>query len=336
MKKISLFLVVMLIVGLLAGCQPTDSAANNGEIEEIASDAYDFQALAKEVEVGDNEVTFIDYAGDTVSVTKNPQRVIGLVNSFVELWYLSGGEIIGRIDSTTNLPEEAVDAEIVGTMTELNVEKIIELQPDLVILRTSKQQDIVNILKENNIEYISTEYDSFEDYLKLVKIFSELNGKPELYDTLGLEVKKNIDEIIAKVPEGAEPTALLMFATTSSVKAYLSNTANGQMLEQLGVKNIGEGFGEAASGATSLEFSMEKLLEIDPDFIFVQSMGNIDKVKEYMTAQIESNPAWSSLSAVKNEKYIFLDTSLFHYKPNDEYARAYEELAKILYPELFK
>ncbi|NMB09003.1 MAG: ABC transporter substrate-binding protein [Tissierellia bacterium] len=51
---------------------------------------------------------------------------------------------------------------------------------------------------------------------------------------------------------------------------------------------------------------------------------------------MESNPAWSTLSAVKNDRYIILPKDLYMFKPNHRYAEAYEGLAKILYPEVFQ
>ena len=45
-----------------------------------------------------------------------------------------------------------------------------------------------------------------------------------------------------------------------------------------------------------------------------------------------SNPAWTSLSAVKNGNYYLLDKRLFNLKPNARWGEAYEQLADILYP----
>lgn len=330
MKKVSLLMVFLLVLTLMMGCQLQETSTN----EETSASTYDYEVLAREVVITDDSVSFVDASGEEVSVKKNPKRVIGLYNSYSDLWYQCGGDLVGRIDSKTGLPEAFESAEIVGKITEPNIELILELEPDLVILRHSKQGDIINILKENGIDYVAMEYNSFEDYLKMMKIFSEVNGKPELYQTLGIEVKEEIENIVSRVPD-EKKTALLIFATSKSYKAYLSNTTNGQILEQLGVENIGESFGEVEVGATSIEFSMEKLLEIDPDFILVQSMSTLEKVQKNLAENVESDAAWSSLSAVKNGNYIFLERSLFHYKPNEEYAKAYLELAKILYPEEF-
>ena len=46
------------------------------------------------------------------------------------------------------------------------------------------------------------------------------------------------------------------------------------------------------------------------------------------------NPAWQSLSAVQNGRYVILPGELFHYKPNKRWGESYEYLADILYPEI--
>ena len=49
---------------------------------------------------------------------------------------------------------------------------------------------------------------------------------------------------------------------------------------------------------------------------------------------IQQNPAWSSLSAVQNGRYVILPEDLFHYKPNKRWGESYGYLANILYPEI--
>lgn len=359
MKKLSMVLMILLLMFSLMACQNSETSQNNEPIAEVTEETtsqenstsaggeeekeevveevfpYDYEVLSREVIVSKDTVTFVDASGEEVTVKKSPTRVIGLLNSYNDLWYHCGGDLVGRIDSETGLPEAFIDAEIVGSITEPNIEKILELNPDLVILRYSKQKEIINILVENDIDYIAMEYNSFEDYLKMVKIFAEVNNKPNLYQTLGMDVKNEIIEVINNVPE-EKKSALLIFGTSRSFKAFLSTTTNGQMLNQLGVVNIAEGFGGIEEGATSVELSMEKILELDPDYILVQSMSSIEKVQSNLKENLESDPAWGSLSAVKNGKYIFLDRALFHYKPNEQYAEAYRQLAKIVYPESFE
>ena len=65
-------------------------------------------------------------------------------------------------------------------------------------------------------------------------------------------------------------------------------------------------------------------------------MGNSEKAIQALKDGIEQNPAWSGLTAVKNDRYIVLPKELFHYKPNARWGESYEFIAKILFPDQFQ
>src|SRR5690606_36654695 len=110
----------------------------------------------------------------------------------------------------------------------------------------------------------------------------------------------------------------------NSIGANNSETTIGEMFKDLGTINIADGSNEKLS---SKNFSLETILEEDPDFIFVQTMGSdMEAIEERLVNDVKSNPAWSTLSAVKNDRYIVLDSKLYTYKANHRYAEAYENL----------
>ena len=78
---------------------------------------------------------------------------------------------------------------------------------------------------------------------------------------------------------------------------------------------------------------MEAILQEDPDFILVVPMGDSAAAVEALKASVEADPAWSTLSAVKEGCYRVLDQELFHYKPNSRWAESYQVLYDILYGE---
>ena len=165
-------------------------------------------------------------------------------------------------------------------------------------------------------------------------IFTDITGREDLYEENGLNIQKQIDEILAKVeaakPE-EQPTVLFIRALSTTAKAKADDNMTCQMLEELGTDNI------AARHQSLLEeLSMETIIAEDPDYIFVTTMGDSQKAIDALKAGIESNPAWGSLSAVQNGRYLILPKDLFHYKPNARWAESYEYLARILYPDLFE
>ncbi len=274
-----------------------------------------------------------------MTIPKNPERVVCLDNSCLDLWYKCGGKAVGRVSPTEDKPvDEAKDVEIVGDLSSPSVEKILFLEPDLVIIASQRksQLEAASILEQNGIDVVVVDVIFKEDYFQVVRLFTVLTGREDLYEKYAIDVMDSIEEIIKKVPKDKKPKVLILFATAKDISTRDSNTTVGQMVKDLGAVNISD-CDTGNDNASSKIFSMEKIIEEDPDFIFVQTMGS-DKVKitERIKKDVESNPAWSSLKAVKEGRYIILPKDLYLYKANDRYHEAYEGLAKILYPEVFK
>ena len=71
---------------------------------------------------------------------------------------------------------------------------------------------------------------------------------------------------------------------------------------------------------------------LNPDFIFVVPMGNDDAAAmKALEDQTAANPAWSTLDAVQNGRYVTLDPHLFQYKPNERWDESYQVLFDALY-----
>ena len=77
---------------------------------------------------------------------------------------------------------------------------------------------------------------------------------------------------------------------------------------------------------------MESIIAMDPEYIFVVFMG-LDKeaAQQMLEDTLLSNPAWNTLSAVKNGNYVVLDHQLFHYRPNARWAEAYQFIGDLIY-----
>jgi len=305
---------------MITGCKKAESPA---------------AAEAAKLESESGTITFVDGMDKTVTIKKNPQRVVCLYTSFLDLWDLAGGKVVGRVDSKENVPEAARTVDTVGSYTSPNIEKIISLQPDLVLLSpsVSSQVALIPVLEKNNIQYVALDYMDFDDYLNMLKVYTDLTGKEELYQANGMDVKKKVDSIIARVPKDKKPSILLMLGSAKSVSVRLPDSTVGDMLQDLGAINIA--YDENLKAKEMEVFSMERVIEKDPDFILVQTMGDIAETTARIKKDVEDNPAWGYLTAVKEGRYIYLPKDLFLFKPNERYAEAYQELAKLLYPEIF-
>ncbi len=319
-KTIALLMIICVSITMLAGC-------NNAEIPVAAE--------STKIESQSDTVTIVDDLGKTATLKKNPKRVVCLYTSYLDLWDLAGGKVVGRVDSKEDVPEAAKAVDTVGSYTSPNMEKILALQPDLIILNSSvkSQVSMIPVFEKNNIPYLALEYENFEDYLNILKTFTDLTGREELYQANGLEVKKKVDSIISRVPADKKPSVLLLLGSAKSVSVRLPDSTVGDMLQDLGTVNIA--YDPGLKAEEMAVFSMEKVVEKNPDYIFAQTMGDVSESKARIKKDIEDNPAWGYLTAVKEGRYIYLPKDLFLFKPNERYAEAYEQLAKLLYPEIF-
>ena len=76
--------------------------------------------------------------------------------------------------------------------------------------------------------------------------------------------------------------------------------------------------------------SMEVMIESDPEYIFVSTMGNEDAAIKNVNNIIKAE-AWQSLTAIKENRLYFLPKELFQFKPNHLWGEAYTYLSEILY-----
>ncbi len=306
--------------------------------QDFQKDKTDVEEVVKEdpnaVKTEGETVLFVDDFGKKQVIHKKPKNVVCLYNSFADLWYSLGGDIVGRIDSTSSLPTAYLDKEIVGSMGGVNVEKLLTLKPDLVIIASNidGQTRIIPILQQNKIEYIALQYESIEEYFKTLKLFGNILGSASEADGIIAKVKKDVNGVIAKATKDRHPSVLLLFGSTRSVTVKTQYSTVGSMLEDLGARNIA--YDPRLSAEQMEAFSMERVLQEDPDYIFVQTMGDdVNQILNRVKKDVESNPAWASLTAVKEGRYIVLPKDLYLYKPNKRYGEAYLGLARILYPD---
>ncbi len=78
---------------------------------------------------------------------------------------------------------------------------------------------------------------------------------------------------------------------------------------------------------------MESLVQADPDVIFFTSMGSSDKIEKRIKDDVESNPAWASLTAVKEGRVYVLPENYFLLNPGLDYPQAVAYMANLVYPE---
>ncbi len=325
-KAISLILALVLLVGLCS-CGKNDGRTISQTISQ--ADAGD----GENQDSGENltEYSFTDDLGREIVL--NPaeiRRAATLIGSYADVWVLAGGEVCASADDAWEdfdlpLGEDAVN---LGKINSLNLELLLSSEPDLVIAssKRSDQLEMEEALTGAGIPVAYFDVQGFGDYLRLLKICTDINGTAELYEKYGEELKVKIDGILDSHRDDGRKV-LTMRASASSIRAKGSDsTVLGQMLSDFGCVNI------ADDDESLLEnLSVESIALANPDMIFFTETGDDSAgTKAAIEAMFEENPLWKELDAVKDGRVYLMEKRLYQLKPNSRWAEAYEKLEEIL------
>lgn len=278
-------------------------------------------------------VTFTDDLGREVTVDR-PERVACLISSFSDIWCLAGGAdtIVAATDATWRYFDLPLKDDVVnlGGTKDLDLEQLLACQPDLILASggTDRNVELEASFANMGLNAAYFSVDNFDDYLRMLKICTDITGKPENYDLYGAQVATQVDDALVR-QDGSAPTVLCIRATGSSCKVKNSQgSVLGEMLKDLGCVNIAD-----RDGSLLEQLSLETILQADPDHIFVvlQSADPADAEAVLQTTLLD-NPAWASLTAVREGRYHVMDPNLYNLKPNARWGEAYEQLADLLYP----
>lgn len=309
-KLLSILLITIFSATVFLGC---DQNPSQEQTSSSPSESFSY--------------TFTDALGREVTIDSADR--IGIASgSFVECFLLAGGVPVAVTQDAwkerdLDLPAEVID---MGSLVHPSTEVILEADLDLLVLVSTVKThlELGETLDKTDIPYAYLNIETFEDYLNVLKIFTDITGQADLYEQNGTQIAAQIDNIIEESKLENSPKVLVLRSSSSKITARNSETMVGQMLKNLGCINI-------ADHEDSLleDLSLEVIAQKNPEYIFVICRGNLEEAQANLENMLASNPIWSTLDAVKNNNLYYLDKELFHYKPTVRWGESYEILANI-------
>ena len=278
---------------------------------------------------GAEGAALVDDRGAAIPATA-PQRVVSLYGSYAEAWAQAGGTLVGATEDAVS--ERGMDlgtAQIIGTTKEPNLERILALDPDLVLLSLdiAAQVSAAEALEAAGVPCAAFRVDTWQDYARMMDVFTALTGRRDLYEAIVPPMEAAIAQTIASAQAQNAPTVLLLRAYSTGVKAKADDNLAGAMLEDLGCVNIA-----AREPSLLEELTLEAIVVEDPDCIFISVMGGDEEAALAVVEEtLGQNPAWQGLTAVKEGRVYVLPRDLFHYKPNARWAESYAFLYELLF-----
>ena len=313
----SLRLIPLVIALLLGGCAVQSEPGTTQESDPAFS------------------YSFTDDTGTDVTLAKRPEHVAVLLSSLADLWQTAGGTADITVGETVERGYADTDVVLVddGAGKQINTELLVASVPDFVLYSAelAGQLECAESLRAAGIPAAGFCMETFEDYLRVLKICTDLTGQTDRYETYGVKVRDRIETMIGQAQSQTEQPKILFVRAGSKADYTKAKTAENNfvcaMLKELGTVNIAEKAPVLLDG-----LSTEEVLLADPDAILFTTMGDEESAVAYMQSLLD-DPVWKTLSAVKSGKVYCLPKNMFQYKPNARWDEAYAYLIGLLYGE---
>lgn len=304
------YLILLLCLLLLTGCAP----------EKTNAEGY----------------SFTDDTGELVTVPEKPETVAVLLSSLADLWITAGGSVditVGESVERGFAPETVILVDA-GAGKTIDLEGLIAAEPDFVLYSAdlSGQLECADALRNAGIPAAGFTVETFDDYLRVLEICTDILENPDRYEQYGTALKGEVDDLIRMAQARENQPDILFVRAGSSARFTKAKTAENHfvcgMLKDLGTFNIAEKAPILLDG-----LSTEEILLSDPDFILFTTMGDEAAGQAYMESLLR-DPVWQTLTAVKAGRVYQLPKELFQYKPNARWGEAYAYLMELLYGDI--
>ncbi|ADP34807.1 iron-hydroxamate ABC transporter substrate-binding protein [Bacillus atrophaeus] len=290
MKKMYIAILILLLALTAAACGSKEET-NGSSAAGTKSEKKKIEYLDKtyEVKVPTDKIAItgsVESMEDAKLLDVHPAGAISFSGKFPDMFK----DITDKATST-------------GEKMEPNIEKILELQPDVILASTKFPENTIKKLS-NTATTIPVSHIS-SNWKENMMLLAQLTGKEKKAKEIIADYEQDLKDTKTKINGKAKDSkALVIRIRQGNIYIYPEQVYfNSTLYGDLGLTAPDE---VKAAKAQEL-ISLEKLSEMNPDHIFVQFSDDENADKPDALKDLEKNPIWSSLTAVK-EDHVYVNS----------------------------
>jgi len=275
-------------------------------------------------------MTVQDDLGYEIVLDHAPQRMISLAPSNTEILCALGlEERILAVSRFCNYPPSIRKKPTVGGIVDFNIEKIVSLEPDLIVAVRGNPRQRLNRLQQLGVPVYAVEAETLEGILRAIKRLGVLCAVDERARTLAVSMRARLAAVAAAV-QGVTPAKRVYIG---DVKTPYYAAGPGTFVDELialaGAVNIARG---ARTRWPIL--SAEQILVENPEVVFLglNYDESTESARNRLKIQFMKDPIWSGTTAGRKGELYILDPDVLH-RPGPRVVDAAETIARLLYPD---
>ncbi len=272
----------------------------------------------------------VDGVGRQVSISEQPETIVSLAPSNTEILFALGlGDKLVAVSQYCNYPPEVQNKPKVGGFSTINIEKVVSLEPDLVLATGGVQKKVVRDLERLGLTVISLDAKRIGDVLQNILLVGKVTGRMESAKRLRSNLEERIRTVTNKTGDLPDTQRPRVFYEVQYDP--LMTAGPGTFIDDL--IHLAGGVNIASDSATEFPvYNLEILIERNPEVIIVSfSHGSIMASVE----GVKNRKRWQITDAVKNNRLYGIHADLVS-RPGPRIVDGLEDIAKYIHPELFK
>lgn len=259
------------------------------------------------------ETYTVEHAMGTTEIEGTPKKVVILTNEGTEALLSMGVTPVGAVQSWTGDPwydhiaDDMKDVEVVGTESELNMEAIAKLQPDLIIGNKMRQEEQYNQLKDIAPTVMAETLrgnwkENFELYAKAV-------NKEEKGQEVLAQYDQRIEDLKGKLGDKLNQEVSMVRFLAGDVRIYHKDSFSGVILDQLG---FARPEGQDVDDFAEKGVTKERIPAMDGDVLFYFTYETGDGEANKLAEEWLNDPLFQNLEVAKQDKVYEVSDAIWN------------------------
>ncbi len=270
-------------------------------------------------------VTLTDDEGTAVAIPSEPERIVSLTPATTEILFeIGAGERVVATTDFDDYPPEAVDLPDVASFTAVDVEKIVGLEPDLVIAGGNNFNDpkAIERLRSLDIPVLVTYAPDIATVLADMELIGAAVGQPEEAAELTASLEDGFADVADATADLERPRVFYELDATQDIFTAADDSFIEEMIELAGGDPITTG------STTDFSIPLERLVTEDPEVILLG-----DAAYGVTPEAVAQRPGWDGMTAVREDAIRPVDDIVIT-RPGPRLLEGLRLLAEAIHPDL--
>lgn len=283
--------------------------------------------LASTASVGAGELTATDDLDQAVVLASAPQRIVSLAPSNTEILYAMGlGDRVVGVTTYCNFPAAAAEITPVAGYSDLSLETVLTVRPDLVVAARGNDIEGLQSLRQLGIPVFALDVQSIDQLLSAIARLGVLTGADSAATALRSDLQQRVDAVARRVAEAGRRPRVMWGSLQEPIYTAGAHTIIDDVLSRAGGDNLGR-----RVDLPWPQVSLETVLDWQPEVIITTYMsggaGSIGAAIE----QLQELSGWRELPAVKTARVHYVEADWLN-RPGPRIVDALEQVAELIHP----